>query len=158
MDHDYDYNGGDCQDGQDGQDANAYYEDDGQDEDGGHGGYDRGDGQAEKEITQHAHDAERAIMDMIQDEQMEGLHDPEVWHVVEGFMDRVVKLLSYLEEVHEQSRPHDHHGSKLDGLQHEMAQHDGDQGGHDPWSGHEEQQGNDQQPDDNQYYDDNGQY
>ena len=158
MDDDYDYNGGDCHGGHDGQDANDYYEDDGQGEDGGHGGDDQEGGQAEKEITQHAHDAERAIMDMIQDEQMEGLNDPEVWHVVEGFMDRVVKLLSYLEEVHEQSRPHDHHGSKLAGLQHEMAEHDGQQGGQDQWGGQEEHQGHDNQHEDDQYYDDNDQY
>jgi hypothetical protein len=161
MDQDYDYNGGDFHGGQDGQGANDYYEDDGQGEDGGHGehgGDDQENGQAEKEITQHAHDAERAIMDMIQDEQMEGLHDPEVWHVVEGFMDRVVKLLSYLEEVHEQSRPHDPQGSKLDGLQHGVAEHDGYQGGQNQWSGHEEHQSHDQQHDDNQYYDDNDQY
>ncbi|KAK5462601.1 hypothetical protein LTS15_002313 [Exophiala xenobiotica] len=154
MDRDYDYNGGDFHGGQDGQGANDYYDDDGQDEDGGHGGDDQENGQAEKEITQHAHDAERAITDMIQDEQMERLHDPEVWHVVEGFMDRVVKLLSYLEEVHAQSRPHDPQGSKLDCLQHGMAEHDEYQRGHDQWSGHEEHRGNDQQHDDNQYYDD----
>jgi hypothetical protein len=81
----------------------------------------------EKDITGHAHDAENALLNMIEDYQVEKLQDPDVWEVVEGFMSRVVKLLSYLEDVHEENRPehaHDGGSSRLDELQDQMAEND----------------------------------
>lgn len=68
---------------------------------------DHGDDQEEleKDITGLPHDVESSLLSMIEDYQVEKLRDPDVWKVVEGFLNRVVKLLSYLEDVHEEIEP-----------------------------------------------------
>lgn len=72
----------------------------------------------EKNISEYADDAEEAVMNMIQDHMVENLNDPDIWHLVNGFMDRMVRLLSHLEDLHEDTKAkalgqgHDEHGEE----------------------------------------------
>lgn len=59
----------------------------------------------EKNLTEYAEDAEEAVMNMIQDHMVENLNDPDIWHLVNDFMDRMVRLLSRLEDLHEETKP-----------------------------------------------------
>jgi hypothetical protein len=59
----------------------------------------------EKNLTEYAEDAEEAVMNMIQDHMVENLNDPDIWHLVNDFMDRMVRLLSHLENLHEETKP-----------------------------------------------------
>jgi len=84
----------------------------------------------EKNLSEYAEDAEHAVMNMIQDHMVENLNDPDIWHLVNDFMDRMVRLLSHLEDLHEDTKAHalgedqDEHG--------EHGEHgEGDHEGHD---------------------------
>jgi hypothetical protein len=59
----------------------------------------------EDDLEGHIQQIEGNIEALIEDYNVEKLKDPEIWKLVEGFMDRIVGHLAKLEDVHNENRP-----------------------------------------------------
>jgi hypothetical protein len=82
----------------------------------------------EDDLEGHISQIEGNIESLIEDYNVEKLKDPEIWKLVEGFMDRIVGHLARLEDVHNENRPSfADKVNNFDGLAEEMEAEEGEE-------------------------------